>query len=166
MGNRFNTSAKLVLLAPVLLLVSCSPGDRHWDFGDYPAKFASNGEQIYFTGTSTSGSPIRARVDGSMMSRHMRMHGGGCASCHGVDREGRRMWPRFWLKAQALTAESLFSEDHSAHGHNDHGGYDQQSLRKAIAEGVRPNGMPLHETMPRWSMSKADLDDLIAYLSQ
>jgi len=166
MDRRICINAKPVLLALVFFLASCSLGNRHWDYDDYPTEFSSNGERIYFTGTTALGNLIQARTDGSMMSRHMRMHGGGCASCHGADREGQRMWPRFWLKAQALTPEVLFSEDHSAHGHDDHGGYDQSSLRRAITDGLRPNGQPLHETMPRWSISQEDLNDLVTYLSK
>ena len=71
---------KPFFLLSALFLASCSPGDRYWDYDDYPTEFSSNGERIYFTGTSASGSLIRARTDGSMMSRHMRMHVGGCAS--------------------------------------------------------------------------------------
>ena len=49
-----------------------------------PVNFQSNGERIYFTGTSTAGHPIT--LSGGHM--HIRMHGGSCAGCHGVDRQG------------------------------------------------------------------------------
>ena len=100
------------------------------------------------------------------MNMHMRMHGTGCVSCHGVDREGSRLWPQFWVKAPALTVEALFTDDHTKDGHGDHGSYDTESLREAITDGVNPAGKRLDAAMPRWSMSQSDLDDLIAYLQQ
>jgi cytochrome c553 len=77
---------KILGLLPLLLLASCSPGQEH--FGGGPATFASNGERIYFSGTSASGQAIIASGGSSMMSRHRQMHGGGCAVCHGAEREG------------------------------------------------------------------------------
>lgn len=56
--------------------------------------FESNGEQIYFTGISASGGAISFSGGGM----HVQMHGGSCASCHGVGRQGgARMMPRFWV---------------------------------------------------------------------
>ncbi len=77
---------------------------------DIPRAFASNGERIYFTGVSTSGKPIRARGGDTAMGMHRPMHGSGCATCHGDDREGRRLMPRFWIKAPALTSDALFGD--------------------------------------------------------
>jgi cytochrome c553 len=107
-----------------------------------PASFENNGERIYFTGTSVSGRPI-AFSGGNM---HMQMHGGGCVTCHDVDRQGGiRVMPR-------------------ADGHGDHASYTEASLQRAITEGIDPSGQPFDEAMPRWSMSAADLDDLVHYL--
>lgn len=152
------------ILFPLLLLASCSPGDHHWERVDYPSEFVSNGQRIYFIGRSLSGSPIIANTGDSMMGHHRQMHGGGCAGCHGINREGERLWPQFWIHAPALTASALLSDDHAEHGHGDHGGYDDGTLRKAISDGLRPNGDALDGSMPRWSMSKEDLDDLVSYL--
>ncbi|TNF90818.1 MAG: cytochrome c [Gammaproteobacteria bacterium] len=155
---------KILGLLPLLLLASCSPGQEH--FGGGPATFASNGERIYFSGTSASGQAIIASGGSSMMSRHRQMHGGGCAVCHGAEREGKRLWPQFWIKAPALTAEALFSDKLEHEGHTDHGNYDTESLRMAIAAGVNPKGEPFDAAMPRWTMSPADLEDLVTYLRQ
>ncbi|MDH3376573.1 MAG: hypothetical protein OEQ39_06340 [Gammaproteobacteria bacterium] len=80
------------------------------------------------------------------------------------------MVPRFWVKAPALTAKAFFGEDdghgHESDGHGDHENYDQTTLRRAIVDGIDPAGEPLDEAMPRWSMSEADLNDLITYLQQ
>jgi cytochrome c oxidase subunit 2 len=97
------------------------------------------------------------------------MHGGGCASCHGTDREGLRLFPAFWRKTPALTANALFGNedlshsDSSEHGHDP---YTVQPLRVAITKGINPAGLPLNTKMPRWEMDERDLDDLINYLQQ
>jgi cytochrome c oxidase subunit 2 len=135
-----------------------------------PAKFISNGERIYFTGSSESGNPITARQSNSGMGEmHMRMHGGGCSSCHGADREGQRMMPRFWIKAPPLTLEALFGDDNhdgESENHGDHDSYNIKSLRLVITTGIDPSGETLDSTMPRWSMADTDLNDLIEYLQQ
>jgi hypothetical protein len=150
--------------------------------GDWPAQFRSNGERIYFTGTSDSGLPIRPAGGGM----HLRMHGGGCATCHGADRRGGRVMPRFWKAVPALTAAALFGEAAGAGhgdaeagdgqagdehgesaeggGHGDHEAYDDATLRRAITEGLDPAGERLDPDMPRWSIAGPDLADLIAFL--
>ncbi len=160
-------TGKLTTLIFLAFLASCDSRYEHaTGTGAVSSSFASNGERIYFTGISASGNPIIAIGADGHMIRHMRMHGGGCATCHGAEREGGRIWPQFWIKAPALTAEALFASDHDDDGHGDHGVYDAESLRRAITEGEDPAGKQLDPNMPRWSMSRADLDDLIAYLQQ
>lgn len=127
-----------------------------------PTTFSSNGERIYFTGTSASGRPI-ALQGGDM---RMQMHGGGCATCHGADRRGgARMMPRVWVVAPPITPEALFG-DHEADGggHAAHEEYDQASLARTITRGVDPTGRPLDSAMPRWTMDERDLADLLRYL--
>lgn len=159
---------KILILISLLLLASCNGRYDHGPLrgSSGPTEFVSNGERIYFTGSSASGNTISARGGSGHMNMHMRVHGGGCVTCHGVEREGSRLWPQFWVKAPALTAEALFAEDHADDGHDDHGSYDAESLRRAITDGVNPAGKQLDSAMPRWSISQSDLDDLIAYLQQ
>ncbi len=135
---------------------------------DWPSEFMSNGERIYFTATSASGQPIS--LQGGTM--HMSMSAGGCVACHGADRKGGRLTPKFWNSAPALTAAALFGvhldEDGDASGdgddHGDHDSYTEDLLRRAITDGVDPAGERLDPAMPRWSMSGEDMADLIAYL--
>ena len=163
---------KTVFLISILLLVSCNGRYDHdsANSGVGSTAFVSNGERIYFSGTSASGLPISASGGGGSMSgMHRQMHGGGCASCHGADREGQRLWPQFWIKAPALSVDALFGDDahdEGGDGHGDHASYDAESLRRAITRGLDPAGEPLDQAMPRWSMSPSDLDDLISFLSQ
>lgn len=161
----------LLILSTLLFLTSCNAGFEHGPSGNRAGtrEFVSNGERIYFTGTSVSGNPIGASGGSGHMNMHMRAHGTGCVTCHGAEREGRRLWPQFWIKAPALTAEALFADDahdDNSDGHGDHGSYDSSSLRRAITQGIDPAGQQLNDAMPRWSMSPSDMNDLIAYLQQ
>ena len=164
---RQHQSARLPLLvfvaAAILLLASCGPRDERFGSQVASSNFSSNGERIYHTGTSSSGDPILSSGGGGMMNRHRQMHGGGCALCHGANREGKRLWPQFWIEAPALTPTALFAENHTDH---DHAGYDDDSLRLAILTGVTPSGSIMDDSMPRWTMSGKDMADLIAYLKQ
>ncbi|HEY9057325.1 MAG TPA: c-type cytochrome [Aurantimonas sp.] len=158
--------ALLVVLVGGQLLFSSGPLT---DRSAWPSEFRSNGERIYFTATSASGQAITPQ--GANM--HMMMSGGGCVACHGVDRGGGRLMPRFWQSAPPLTAAALFGGHDEVpepggateeDGHGDHDSYTEDSLRRAIKEGVDPGGERLDPAMPRWSMTTEDMTDLISYL--
>ncbi|MFT5506532.1 MAG: cytochrome c oxidase subunit 2 [Gammaproteobacteria bacterium] len=158
----------IVVFFIMIFLTSCNGRfDHGYTIGGTGSlAFVSNGERIYFTGKSASGMEISTS---DHMNAHMHMHGSGCVSCHGVDREGKRLWPQFWIKAPALTVGALFEGDKHENGadsHGDHGRYDSGSLRRAITLGIDPSGDPLDGAMPKWNLSPTDLDDLIAYLQQ
>ncbi len=95
---------------------------------------------------------------------HMSMMGGSFVTCHGVNRQGGRMKPRFWKLVPPLTPAALFGKHASSDGHEDHDAYTDETIGRAITEGTAPDGKPLDQAMPRWSMSSRDLADLIAYL--
>ena len=159
----------VISLTITLGLAGCDFG--HWSDGSsqIPSTFSSNGERIYFTGKSESGKPVKAYGTGSHSSMHRQMHGGGCAACHGADRQGLRQFPFFWQKTPALTAQALFESqdhEHSGSSDHDHDSYTKESLRIAIIEGVNPSGKPLGGDMPRWEMDEQDMDDLIRYLQE
>ena len=165
-----NGLSGILPVGTVLLLATLAGG---CDFGPghmmgqarLPASFASNGERIYFTGTSASGDPITFQ-GGDL---HTTMMGASCANCHGPDRQGGRMMPRFWETAPPLTRDALFdghtaSHDSDGDDHGDHDVYSDDTLRRAVFEGVDPAGKPLDAAMPHWSMSERDWHDLLAYL--
>ena len=158
----------------LVLAVALAAAQLTFGFGpmtnraDWPSEFQSNGERIYFTATSASGQLIS--LQGGTM--HMRMSAAGCVACHGADRKGGRLTPKFWNSAPDLTAAALFGvhsdEDSDASGdgdgHDDHDSYTEDTLRRAITDGVDPTGERLDPAMPRWFMSAEDMADLIAYL--
>lgn len=149
----------LVLVFVVVGVSGCMDAN-HGRYGaeNAPSSFSSEGERLYFTGTSSAGEQIRP-VGGH---HHMQMHGGSCATCHGAGKEGGAiMWPRFWVTAPALTDGALANEHDDGH---DHASYDESSLKNAIVKGIGPDGEPLHDTMPRWRMSEESLNALVNYL--
>ncbi len=133
--------------------------------GPYPyRRFRSNGEQIYFTATSQRGTPITSDMGMGMMGRGMM----ACVNCHGPDGRGgrvRMMMTTFVapdIRYKTLTAERM------EHGNGDeeeeHPPYTDETIKRAITEGVDPAGNPLDWPMPRWRMSEEDLNDLLEFL--
>jgi len=149
-----------------LLLVACLGLawwglSRPWGAGTTtPTGYRSNGEQIYFTATSQRGTPITSDMGMGMMGGMMT-----CASCHGPDGSGGRvrMMMRVFeapdIRYETLTAEEMEHEEGE-----DHPPYTDEDIKRAITEGVEPNGEPLDWPMPRWTMSDEDLDDLLEFL--
>lgn len=127
-------------------------------------RFDSNGERIYFTGTSSSEDAIRAQMPGMH-----RMQGGGmtCADCHGPDGSGgtfRMMMGAY--QAPDIRYETLTTEQHEHEGDEDdhHPPYTDEMIKRAITDGVDPSGESLAFPMPRWQLSESDLNDLLDFL--
>jgi mono/diheme cytochrome c family protein len=120
--------------------------------------FASNGEQIYYTGVSAKTGPIS--VSGGPM--WVSMGGFGCVACHGV--EGRGGVPV--MMGTAIPADIRY--DALIKGEYEHGEkeapYTDPLINRAITEGLDPEGKPLDWSMPRWQMGNADFNDLLTYL--
>lgn len=147
-------------MTAVLLVAACGanlgPGTA-WGEG----AFRSNGERIYFTGTSErdgaidySGGPD---VGGMMMAGRL-----SCASCHGVDgRGGLHMMHMELMDAPDIRWAAL-----AAHEAEEQGGeaYDIDTFARAVIDGRHPDGDALDPDMPRWQMSSQDLEDLAEYL--
>ncbi|MDI6716236.1 MAG: cytochrome c [Actinomycetota bacterium] len=116
--------------------------------------FTSNGEQIFFTGTSsrdtitTTGGPV-----------WFQMHGGGCATCHGPDGRGGQVVMMGSFRAPDITYKTLTSQEHG-NGRP----YTDDLIKRAITRGIDSNGEHLSRNMPRWQMSNSDLNDVITYL--
>ncbi len=124
-------------------------------------QIGSNGEQIYFTATSQRGTPIFSDMGMGIM-------GGGmiaCATCHGPDGRGGRvqMMMRSFV-APDIRYKTLTSEMMGQAEGEGHPPYTDETIKRAITQGVDPAGKPLEWPMPRWTMSTEDLDDLVAFL--
>jgi cytochrome c553 len=174
-----------LLFSLSLLLAACGPtrpSGMMGGFGrDAGQDFASNGERIYFTATSQRGTAITFDMAGGGMMGGMPMRMGGgmaCADCHGPDgRGGRVQMMMASFTAPNIRWETLTAADHGhAKGEDDHGNgvdeeaemehppYTEETLKRAITQGLNPAGESLAWPMPRWQMSDEDLDDLVAHL--
>ena len=117
----------------------------------------ANGRQIYFTATSQRGTPITSDLQVGMMGSGT----AACVTCHGPDARGGPVnFMMYSFDAPDIRFKTLSSQAMA----EDHPPYTVATLERAITQGVDPAGNPLQAPMPHWSMSQADLNDLIAYL--
>ena len=120
------------------------------------------GKQIYLQGTSPSGKEILAfvgdaslEIPGNVMA---------CVNCHARSGQGK---PRDGINPSNITWKELTKPDGVTHASGrKHPAYTERGLESAITRGLDPAGNKLLSAMPRFQMSKADLDDLIAYLKR
>lgn len=120
------------------------------------------GKQIYLQGTSPSGKEILAyvgdsslEVPGSVMA---------CANCHGLAGQGKI---EGGINPSNVTWEALTKPYGVTHVNGrKHPAYTGRGLELAITRGVDPAGNKLLAAMPRYQMSKEDLDDLVVYLKR
>jgi cytochrome c oxidase subunit 2 len=178
----------IVFTSAILLLVACSP--LVWNTGrgrvPFGRSISSNGERIYFTGTSVNG-PIgysASNFGGMMGGRGMMGRRGAmggrlaCVDCHGPDaRGGEYVVHMTVIDAPDIRWSTLTEAGHGEHGDEEgdhteegeemeHPPFTVETFKRAVTEGVEPDGELLDEAMPRWNMSDQDLEDLIAFLEQ
>lgn len=120
------------------------------------------GRQIYVDTTSPSGGEIVAilgtgesevEVDGLAMP---------CSGCHGRDGRGR---PEGGVTPTDITWDYLSKPYGNVHYTGRRiPSYDEKGLERAIADAVDPSGFSFHVAMPRYRMSRQDMDDLLAYM--
>jgi mono/diheme cytochrome c family protein len=126
--------------------------------------FSSNGERIYYTGSSAKTGPI-PRTGGPMWVYHA---GVGCVACHGV--EGRGGVPVMMGTAvpEDIRYPVLTTAEHREEGEKkeevDQPPYTDATLKQAVTQGIDPANKPLDWTMPRWQLTDDDWTDLLAYL--
>lgn len=157
-----STSRAVAILS--LLLVSVVPLCHAADFAKQP------GEAIYRKGVLISGEALEAKRDDGTTSV-----GGdaACINCHqrsGLgSKEGRISIPpitgRYLFHARASSIENLDLPYVEGIRPNREP-YTDESLAKAIREGVDSEGKPLNYLMPRYQLSDADMAALIGHLKQ
>ena len=120
------------------------------------------GEQIFLSGTSSTGTPITALlgVDQTELPASV----APCASCHGIDGRGRP-------EGGVLPSNITWSELSKSYGHEHdygrrHPAFDEASVAVATTKGTDPAGNKLDFAMPRYRMAQDDVDALIAYLKR
>lgn len=116
------------------------------------------GKRIYLHGESPGGGGINAQIGDTTLPGSAV----ACASCHGEDGLGR---PEGGV-VPSITTWSYLTKRYG-HVHEDgrrHPAYTEETLARAIAGGVDPAGNALDPSMPLYSMSRADMESLLAYL--
>ena len=118
----------------------------------------SRGKRIYTTGETESGRVIRAelQVAGPKSSASTL----ACTQCHGEEGEG------IGVIVPNIRGEVLFDSAGHEHERRRHGPFNDVSVARAIREGIDAAGNKLEATMPRYSMTDADMADLVAYLKR
>lgn len=120
---------------------------------DKKTDFSSNGERIFYRGINSKGEAIR--------NTHG-MQGVGCAMCHGADARGSKM---MMMEVPDIRWSTLTNPEAIVHSSNrKHPPYTEETFKTTLFAGVDPGGNQLSTMMPKWEISKGDIDDLISYL--
>jgi cytochrome c len=115
------------------------------------------GERIFDWGIGADGQPIvRSSGFGMMMSRS------GCAGCHGSDGRGLRtmMLTTPDITYPNLTDPSGMRDPSGSRGPT----FTDELIRRAVIEGIDPDGVTLDRAMPRWQLSDQDWENLLLFL--
>jgi hypothetical protein len=151
-----------VLLAFALLPLLAHAADKN----SVPAA----GEDIYRRGVTSQGAPIEAARD---LSVPLKGDAVACVNCHrrsGLgSKEGRNLIPpvagRYLFSARAADNGDLdLPYVEGTRGTREP--YSDETLARAIREGVDSDGRPLNYLMPRYALGDADMSALIAYLKR
>src|SRR3954469_3743968 len=120
----------------------------------------ARGKQIYLHGETPNGKPITALMGGEGVEVPATIV--PCASCHGADARGKS---EGGVRPSNLRWEVL-TRAYAARGERNHPPYTRASIKRAVTMGIDPAGHKLQPAMPRYRMSLAQIDDLIAYLQK
>jgi ABC-type branched-subunit amino acid transport system substrate-binding protein len=118
------------------------------------------GRKLYVEGVSPSGAPYTALLSDS--SVEVPASAVPCAGCHGRDGRGR---PEGGVTPTELTWDNLTKPyGITLPSGRKSPAYDDRSFKRAVTMGIDPAGNALHVVMPRYRMSLADMEDLLAYM--
>jgi len=123
-----------------------------------PRGYATSGEHVYYTGLDENGQ--RIRFEGGPMWLYM--HGGSCVSCHGPDGRGGQPVMMGTEIPPDIRYHHLMEEEHEEG--KEHPPYTDETIKRAITQGLNPAGEPLDYTMPRFRMTEEQLNDLLEFL--
>lgn len=112
------------------------------------------GQRLFAEGVNARGEPVRALL--GRPPAPLAGESAACVRCHhaGVADAG----------APELRWASLAQDDARVSGLRPRSAYAERSFARAVTEGFDPRGAPLPVSMPRYSLSRAEVDALIAYL--
>ncbi|MDD5190581.1 MAG: cytochrome c [Dehalococcoidales bacterium] len=82
-----------------------------------------------------------------------------CVNCHGPNGKGGRITMMMQsVNVPNITWTVLTAPD------MDPQPYNEETLKRAITDGLDSAGSPLEYPMPRWQMSEKDLNDLVTFI--
>lgn len=121
--------------------------------------FETNGESIYHTLVTLQGDPILAQARNMGRGRADL----SCSGCHGESGQGGYLeMGRYSRVVPAIDNETLRSD--IGGGELLRPAYTDQTLGKAITDGVNSANKNLDYSMPRYQLKGSNLTDLITYL--
>ncbi len=112
--------------------------------------YSSNGQRIFLTGTSSSGKPI---VPSGFNMPMMRLT---CAGCHGPEGHGGSVVIAMQRYDVPSITWPVLTQDEPP--------FTEETVKRAIVDGIDADGSDLEYPMPHWQMSSGDLDDLVAFI--
>jgi ABC-type branched-subunit amino acid transport system substrate-binding protein len=119
------------------------------------------GRALYLEGRGSSAQELLAEVGAGVTVPAKALP---CVNCHGRDGRGR---PEGSVRPPNLRWESLTRPYEVVEGSGRRRPpYDERSFNRAVTLGVDAAGNRLSEVMPRYRLSRQELDDLIAYLQE
>ena len=120
------------------------------------------GKQIYFEGTSPGGGKIKAYIGKDKIQ--LPGSAAACGTCHGPDGRGR---PEAGVIPSDITWDHLMKPyGHSHPMGRKHPAFTEASLKRCILNGEDPAGNQMDASMPTYTMSVEDINDLTAYLKR
>jgi ABC-type branched-subunit amino acid transport system substrate-binding protein len=148
-------------LAALLIAAAAGPAPRDARGASAPLTARERaGRLIYHEGKSPSGGAVNALVAGTSLSAEQV----SCVGCHGDDGLGR---PEGGVTPTPISWKDLTKPwGRTLESGRKHPPYDARTLARAISDGVDSAGNPLEPAMPRYSMSRADMEALVAYLKR
>jgi mono/diheme cytochrome c family protein len=159
----YNRVGHAVLLSTVALIVD--PAMASDVSADIPP--SELGERLYLEGILPSGKRVQARVQGDVPLADSQV---ACVNCHrrsGLSAmEGQTLVPAVsgaWLYKPREIGRQDFYETRSS-GPGTRPAYTDETLARAIREGVDAAGRPMNTLMPRYALSDEEVKPLIAYL--
>jgi ABC-type branched-subunit amino acid transport system substrate-binding protein len=144
------------LLGAVLFLIAAPSGAASLS----PDEEA--GRAIFQDGESVFGDVFSGRL--GIAQQRVPGTAARCANCHGSDGRGR---PEGGVRPANITWSELTKP--YGHEHDNgrrHSAFDEASLKRALTQGVDPDGNPLDGVMPRVELSDRDFHALVAYLKK
>ena len=157
-----NKSLPIALVTIMLFLWGAIPEPMEsfaWDDPLTPSERL--GRTIYHQGRTETGEELRVSLagsDGSLSASLFR-----CVQCHGVWGQGTE---EGGLRVPPVIPSFLARPHASPQTGQSREAYTDQTLIRAITQGVDASGVPLHSGMPRYRFSEQQAKAVVAYLKK